>query len=1182
MKTWVCLFLAPVFSILLLFSLATVGLGQGVTGNIRGTVVDSSGGVIPGATVKITNINTGLTRTVTSGTTGIFVASLLPPGTYNVTITKEGFKTFTQSGVLLQAAATYVVSATLEVGAVAQTVEVKAAPIQIDKTTMQLGGELAGTQVTNFPLLNLNWLNLQQTLPGVMASSDRFGNNFATNGNRTQSNDYMINGTDANDAPLNTPFGGGVNPLNPDAIQEVKVVDSTLDPQYGRNSGAIVNVVTKSGTNQFHGTAYDYYRDTTFNARTFFQPTTPPFHQNQFGATIGGPILHNKVFFFFGYQGVRLFQGLSANTPVFSAAERTGDWSASVGGLIGTDVSPFPLYGDAKSPCPVSSGLKCPAQTQYSQLFSTGVIPSQDFNPIALDLMNKYVPLPNTPAGTYAFANNNTFVSDQYLGRLDFHFTSNDSAYFFFMVQPLNNPSTLPFTGATLPGFGSTSHQNIYRYTLSETHIISPEMVNEFRIGWQRFNFVAVNPQTPTLPSSAGFDINPQDPAGAGLPVIALTGYFTLGFSENGPQPRIDDTGELTDNLSFVHGKHDFKVGADVRRSSVYNPFFFLNSGVFSFGGSGTFTTGLPGMDYLLGIPDSYNQSSGNIINARTWLIYSYAQDQWQIRPDLTLTYGVGWQVNTPLTDLYNNGVSINAFNPTKQSRVFPLVTDSSGKYVSGAPQGLLFPGDVGVNSAGGVVTHLSNFAPRLGFAYNPIQKFVIRGGWGIYYDNSEEELTLQNLIAPPFALIDAGVGDIGYSPSFAAPFTSVNPTPVCVANCGNSPTSENPPVVAGAGSIPNKYPFTPPKPGQAVDFSFFYPMSLNVTEPNFNVPYVMNMNLTTQYQLTPTTVITVGYVGSLGRKLEGVVEGNPYNVQSYLNACDPANTGNFTAQANSEACISGRTFGFYNYPNIGVYGSLIPTNEFGSVGTQSTFLTSNYNSLQVSVQKAMSHGLYIRGAYTYGHALDYGSSFENSQGLIDPFNYALAYGDSQYDARQRLVIQYQYNIPNWSFGVLPSRLTKGWGFSGITTFQTGFPIQLSESDYRSYGCSAAITFYGCWDRPQVTGTPVQNFSNPRTSTNHLWFNTNGYARENYGTVGNAGRNVPFHGPGINDFDMSFWKDTAIVEDVTLQLRLDMFNVWNHANFANPSGNVVSSTFGQVLNTTGNARILQLSAHLYF
>lgn len=1154
--------------LLVLFAFPVPSLAQGTTGNVRGTVVDVSGAVVPDATVTITNVNTGEKRTATTSSKGAFEVTFLPPSTYNVSVSKTGFKTFTQGDVLVESGATFVVSATLEVGTVSQTVEVKAAPVQINKTTMELGGELAGISITNMPNLNLSWIGLQQSLPGVVASSDRFGNNFATDGNRTQANDYTINGMDALDLPLNTPEGTGANPLPPDAIQEVKVIDSSANPQYGRNSGATMNVVVKSGTNQWHGSAYEYYRSTHFNARSFFLPSVAPYHQHQFGATVGGPILHNKLFGFFAYQGVKQLVGGSATTTIFTPGERGGNWSSSVHGLAGTDVSPFPLYGDSASPCPVG-GSQCPAGTAYSKLFSTGMIPTQDFNPVSAALMNKYVPSqPNVPGTSlYAFSNNTLLRSDQYVGTLDFHFGPNDTANFLFNLEPLNNSNTLPFTGATLPGFGQFNHENFYRYTLQETHILNPDMVNQFLIGWQRFHYLAVNPTNVVQPSSAGFTgIQPQFPATADLPHIGITGFFTLGFSDNGPQPRIDDTGEISDNFSYTRGTHNFRLGADVRRASVYNPFEFVNSGLFSFGGSGTFTTGMPGVDFLLGIPDLYEQSSGNIINARTWLIYSYLQDEWQVRRNLTLTYGIGWQIDTPTTDLYNHGVAVNAFSPGRQSTVFPT-----------APLGLLFPGDRGVNSSGGAVTHYNNFGPRFGFAYSPTQKFVFRGGWALEYDSAEEELTLQNLLLPPFSLIDFGAGDVGGSPSFTAPFTSVNSTPLAGAPCVNAGGT------GGCTALANKYPFKAPTVGSPVDFSFYEPLSINVTSPSWDVPYVMNFNLTTQYQISQTTITTLSYVGSLGRKLEGVIEGNPYNEQTYLNECDPADAGNFTAQANSSACIRGRTNAPINFPDIGVNA---PSNIFASVGTQSTFLTSNYNAFQATVEHAMSHGLYLRGAYTWSHAFDYGSSYENSYGgggsTIDPFNQSLSYGDSQYDARQRLVLSYMYNIPDWGFHVLPRQLSGGWGFSGIATFQTGFPVALSESDYRSYQCSGAWVYYNCWDHPQTTGTALVNYGNPRNSPNHEWFNPASYTREAFGTIGNAGRNLPFHGPGINDMDFSFWKDISFRERYALRLRADLFDMWNHANFAGPSGNVVSGLFGRITNTTGNARILQISAHFQF
>jgi len=675
-------------------------------------------------------------------------------------------------------------------------------------------------------------------------------------------------------------------------------------------------------------------------------------------------------------------------------------------------------------------------------------------------------------------------------------------------------------------------------------------MLNQFRIGWQHFNFLAVQPQTPVSPQSVGFTgINPQNTVADGVPTIDITGFFNLGFSQDGPQPRVDTTGELSDNFSYTVGRHAFKMGTDIRRSTVVNPFYFENNGFFNFGGSGSYTTGLPGLDFQLGIPDSYTQSSGGYINARAWLIYSYLQDEWRIRPNLTMTYGSGWQIDTPLADLYNHGVSMNAFRPGFQSVVFPT-----------APTGLLFPGDQGINSAGGVRTHLNNFAPRLGFAWSPLSRLSVRTGWGIYYNSVEEELTLQNLLAPPFALIDSGIGDVGGSPSFTTPFTDIS-------GCGSFATTPNCTGSTPIASISNKYPFTPPSPGAPVNFAFFEPFSLNVMDRNFNVPYNMNYNLTLQYQVNSNTVATASYVGSQGRRLEGVVEQNPYNAAACL-----ADSG----------CSQNRAVEFL-FPNV---GTTADAGIFGSVGQQGTFTHSNYNALELSLAEQDFHGLSFRAAYTYSHALDNASSFENSQGAIDPFNFNYSYGNSAYDARHRLVFEYLYHFPGLHSGALLSRLTNGWTVSGVTTFQTGFPIGITESDFRSLECTPVISFYGCWDRPNVVG-PLQLYTNPRHETTingttaRYWFNPTAFAPETLGTLGNAGRNA-FHGPGINNWDVSFYKDTALAERTTLRLRIDMFNIWNHAQFANPTGNITSSRFGQILNTRGNARILQLSASLHF
>lgn len=1118
------------------------GAQADTNGRIRGTVTDSSGAAVAGAAVKIVNNATNLERESATSELGSFDAPNLPPGDYTLTVTKTGFRTFKQTAIHLEAAEVFAVNATLEVGEMSATVEVTAEKLQADTTTMQLGGELASGEIKDFPLLNRAWINLQTTLPGVVASNDRFTSNFSTNGSRTQSNNYLVNGTDSNDLPLNTPIA---NAINPDAIQEVKVVDSTLNPEYGKNSGGTLIVTTKSGTNEFHGTGFEFYRDTFLNAPNFFagrdannKPVTPPFHQNQFGGTIGGPIMKNKLFGFFSYQGTRTFNGVAQSSQVFTPAQRGGDFSGAAA-LKGT--SPIPLTGE--------DGVVHPAGTSYAVLFPTNHIPTVDFSSVSTNLLAKFIPSPN-PAGGTAFQYSELIRSNpnQYLARGDYNISSQDTVFFYFFEQRQTTTDSLPFLpGATtpLPGFGQFSTTKIYQYTASETHVFNQHMLNEFKVGYNRLNFDAVEPSNIVSPQSLGFTgINPQNTAANSAPRIDVTGLFTFGFSDNGPQPRLDDTIQLIDNFSYTTGKHAYKWGVDIRRGHVANPFSFQNNGTFSFTGSGAgASTGNAGADFLLGFPTGYGQTSGGRIDARGWEYYSFIQDQWRLLSNLTFTYGVGWQIDTPLVDHYNNGVAIAAFRLNQQSTVFPT-----------APTGLVYPGDLGITSAG-YRTHYNNFGPRVGFAWNPIRKLTVRAGWGLYYDNSEEELTLQNLLTPPFALGSGGASDFPLfgNPGFATPFTDVT----------------------GNGSVPNKFPFKAFKTGSAVDFpNLFEPFALNVVDPNFNVQYVMNTQASIQYQVTPGILTTLSYVGAEGRRLEGRHEINPYSASACLAI---------------PACPANRAVEFA-FPGV---GTLADASVFASLGEQSTFLNSNYNSFQATVEKSLSHGLNLRAAYTYSHALDNGSSLEGggSNGSIIPSNFHLTYGNSAFDARHRLAMEYLYQIPDFGFHHLPSRLTKGWTFAGVTSLQTGFPIPLSDSNFLSLQCTPLASNFGCWDRPDFVKTATI-FSDPRNiqtlpnaaGTNHkgnYYFDPASYKNNALGTIGTAGRNV-FHGPGINNTDISFYKDTAITEKTKFQLRIDLFNFANHAQFNNPSGNVASSLFGRVTTTRIPARITQLSASFSF
>ncbi|MGH9351175.1 MAG: carboxypeptidase regulatory-like domain-containing protein, partial [Terriglobia bacterium] len=784
-------------------------------GTIRGLVKDQSGAVIPGATVKVTDTGTGISYQVMSRADGSFeVLNLLAPAVYNVTVEKSGFQKFASTEIHLNINQVYVVNAALEVGSATQLVTVQANAAQIDTTSMQLGMSVTGKQIVDLPLDGRDWTQLQQLQPGVVASSDRFGT-YSTNGAETQQNSYLINGTDSMDLPLNEP---GIIP-SPDAIAEFRMVTNTINPEYGRNSGAIMNVIIKNGTNQFHGDGFDFYRDTTLDARNFFQQTVSPFHRNQFGGTIGGPVWRNHTFFFFSYQGNRNAEPQAFSVPtVFSPDERSGNFSADTGGAFpainpntgAPAVSPFPMVG--------ADGVTYPAGTPYATLFPAGMIPTGDLNPLAVKLMKQFVPNANAPGNGYTFNPTRTRVEDQYITRIDQKIGASNAIWGYWLWQRSPGTSTLPFTGASLPGFEETDLRHSQEYVADWTHIFSPTTINEARLGYFRFNYDAVVPASPINPTQYGFTgIFPQFPSEASLPVMSLTGLFTLGFTSNGPQPRLDQQYNFVDNFSKIAGRHTLKFGFNMDRLQVYNPFLPNLGGNFSYNGSGTYSTGFPGTDFLLGIPDFYIQSSGSIIDVRAREYYSYAQDQWQFHPNLTLTFGLGWDIETPYINRYDKGELVNAFRPGQQSTVYPT-----------APVGLLWPGDKGISSTGGPTVPYRDFAPRVGFAWThgSSRNWSVRGGFGIYYNRTEEEGSLQNLGAPPYFQQSFGVVDIGGSPAFATPFTGW---------CGSA--------APAACSEPNKFPFTAPAPGSNVDFSQFEPMSLNIYSQNYGVPMSENYN---------------------------------------------------------------------------------------------------------------------------------------------------------------------------------------------------------------------------------------------------------------------------------------------------------------------------------------------------
>lgn len=1142
---------------------ANVVRADNIYGRIRGTVRDPSGAGVAGAKVVATNTETGLAKEVSTESDGSYdILQLAAPAVYTLTTEVMGFRRFEAWGIQLNVNQVFVDNIKLELGTVNETLTVsEAGHTQVEATSIELGATINDITILNMPLKDREWDQLQQLEPGVAAASDaRFGpgygnkGNYSTNGSQPDQNSYLVNGTDNNDLLLNQVQ----TEPSPDAIAEFKMVTSTFNPEYGRNSGAILNLIIKSGTNQFHGDGFDFFRDTSLNTRNFFEPKPDVFHQNQFGGTLGGPIWKDHTFFFFSYEGTRVRQEETAsdcgcfspgNTPVFTQAQRAGQFSDLA---TSTGVSAFPLVGE--------SGATYPAGTPYSTLFPAGTIPAADINPVAANLL-KYVPLPNV-GSDYEFNPTVALVDDQYLGRIDHALDSKDDLWFYGLWERQHAQKDLPFFAATLPGFAELDSIHWQQYTAAWNHTFSGETLNEARLGYTRLNWISVEPANPASPASAGFaGIAPQSTGSSeSLPGIFVTGYFNLGFSTNGPQPRVDQTYELTDNLSKIVGKHTLKFGFDMRRFEIYNQINHLNNGGFAFAAFGSFTTGDEGADFLLGVPDIYEQASGDILNERAQEYYTYAQDQWKARNNLTITYGLGWSIDTPLADNYHNNHAGVAFRPGQQSIVFPQ-----------APSGYVFQGDPGVNAFG--TTQFKDFGPRFGFAYSPDWgrftggpgKTSIRGGFGIYYNRFSGEPTYESQGLPPFGVTSFGVGDIGASPSFAAPFSGYR------LSAGGSVT----PV-----SIPNKFPYV--LPGQP-NFSFYEPMSISVLDPNISIPYAENYSLTVERQIGASSVISLAYVGAEGHRLLITHELNP--------GLNPAGC------AATPACASDPGLQPVKFPGNYAY----PGNIIASIGEISTVGNSNYNSLQASWDKRFSHGLQFLAAYTWSHSLDDGSGFENTgfngAGFggfgnirsINPFNQKLwDYGDSIFDARNRFVISYVYQIPSarrfHALQFLPAKVTDGWQMSGITTFQSGFPLDvvdsslpsLTDSSYQFY-CTFGVA---CWDVPNVTG-PVQ-YENPRTSANNMWFNPNAFASATLGTQGNAGRDI-LRGPGINNFDFAMMKETSFTENTRLELRFEFFNFFNHTQF-DPNGistDINSGTFGQELSARA-PRLIQLAGKFYF
>jgi hypothetical protein len=1168
-------------SIVTLLLMAGGAWGQS-TARLNGTVKDASGGMVAGASVTLTNEATNVSRTTKTDGEGNYLFSQVPVGTYRLTIERDGFKKHVQSGITLELNQNGRSDVTLDVGQATEVIEVSAGVPQVDTTGAMLGKVEDTKRIEDLPLVDRDTLQLGLLQAGVFAPDpdDGSGNPFSVSGQRSESLTFLLDGAD------NTNFLSNnivVSP-NPDAVAEFKILTNNYDAEFGRSSGGIVNQVIKSGTNQLHGSGFEFLRNTVLNAKDFFLPERSPFQRNVFGGTMGGPIKRDKIFIFGAYQGARRREGETAGLlTVLTPSERGGNFSDLLNPNPNAAFSPCPNPGPGD---PVFEGgtLFNPATTttivcanpdsQGNPVKATSATPYAGnivpVNPISATYINKYLPFPNVGSNGFLQSSTAATDDDQGIVRVDYNISRRDTLSGLYIIDDLRD--ALPFqinhgasTGGNVPlGSGLTDTDRRQVLTLTWTHSFARGWINELRGSANRDANLQAKPTDTTTPAELGFtNVNPDNAPGAAPPIMFTPG-FNLGPSPQGPTSLHDMTYQVQDHVTIPHGRHEWKFGVDIRRIQNNFNFDFFNNGSYTFGNAsggpfaGSSFTGSGLADFVGGFPGNFFQFSNAVYNIRSTSQYYYAQDTYKVTPRLTLNLGVRYEYNSPQYDTHNN--IIGFFGPNAQSTVFP-----------DAPPGILYPGDPGTPNRALVYPDKNNFAPRVGFAWDVMgnAKLVVRGGGGIFYDIEDGALNLQFGGQPPFGSV-----------------SNLNPQPSDVSSVPDFLTDPFTPL-----GLQNPYPFA----SRGLTGTFFIPniSFAFVTDPHFRTPYSENFNLGFQYQLDKNTAIEAVYVGSLGRKLISSIDVNPPQ-PSIENA-----------QLNSPA-------GFVNEDCARQFaGCADPTDpnsslqKIGQLLTNKSIGMSASNGLQVTVDRRYSHGLSFRAAYTFSKTMDQTSGFRaRSSTYTDPFDTHLDYGLADFDATHRFVFSGSWEIPigqRLTNNKLAKQVLGGWQANVITTFQSGQPITLYSNNDNSFQGNFL-------DRPDRIGNiqtmnarNVTSFSadaancsgaSPDPITNNIsgnfYFNPTAFdclspGNNPIGSIasfGNLGRNT-IRGPGINNWDISFLKSIKIKEAKSLEFRAEFFNAFNHAQFLNPDNQGFSGTFGMISQDRG-PRIIQFGLKFYF
>ena len=1190
------------FLLIALF-LAAPAMSADVGGKITGVVKDQTGSVIPGASVIVTNTATGVAQSSSTDQDGLFTFPVLAVGQYQMDVSAEGFKAYRKTGLVIDINSALIVDILLQLKEQDQSVMVTEDAAQVETTDTQLGQVLGSKKVTEIPLNGRSYTDLFATQVGVTplttsgagnsTSGGGFGtvpaagaNNtgqFSINGQREDANGFSLNGASVQEAIGQQ---AGIIP-NLDSIAEFRILTSNTDAEYGNYSGGLINVVTKSGGNAFHGTAFEFLRNTDLDAKSFFSSQRSVFQQNQYGGTIGGPIKQSKLFFFADYQGQHTKQGQDTGiVAVPSLANRTGKFSDLV-----TPANPNPLPGvvnGAFQAQTLSSRLGyavtqgepffiptgCSSTSAPFCVFPGAVIPQSAFALPATRLL-QYIPTPNIGNGSFESAAESLILHDEKAaGRIDWNTATrgNFSFYYFADKYNLDNPYPSGFGGATVPNpnggtFDATSSGLDQLFVVSNTKTFGSTLVNEARFSGTRLDNNLGVPK-----GGVGTTLAQQGITAGGEGIVQgapkFAGVETLYFNTfaTGTEPffvaQVNNTFDASDSVSKVRGNHTLKAGFQYIWYKVKQDPDLVADGTFSFFGSGTQSTGNGFADFLLGFPDFYSQQSSPAFYETAANGGIFAQDSWRIRPSVTLNYGLRWDYVTPWAEKHNQ---ITTFVQGVQSATFP-----------GAPLGYLVPGDPlpgGAHVPAGIApSPLGNFSPRLGVAYSPnfstgwLRKLTggpgktsIRAGAGRFF-TSVEGLT----IAYP-------TGNPPYGLTYTSPESPVFATPFVGALTGTNFIQQFP------VNVP-PYTTSATNPDLNVDWSRYTPISgAGSVYYRNKTPYTMSANLTIERQLGSSTLVSIGYIASLSRHLlavHSVSPGNPALCLSLSQKQDVA--------PGSPLCGPfGENLVYIRADGTVVNGTRSPfPNTIGTDAAYQNMGNANYNSLQATVKRTAGRLTFL-ASYTFSKSMDWTSSIQEQ---VNPFDFRKEYAISAFDLKHNFVFSYNYELPFEKLLRVSNRFTRGWAISGVTRFASGLPVT-----FQSFGDNALVQVQNngvnsvSIDLPDYhPGLGSLNINHdPRNST--MAFNTRLFSPNALGTFGDSSRRF-FYGPGIDNYDMALRKTTRVTESTSLEFRFETFNTFNHAQFdgaTSVDGNRDDSTFGQILKSQPG-RVSQVALKFQF